>query len=67
MNLGTQCRFSDDCPVYKGETKVNDMPLHLLRNVFCHRGYKGWKNCTRFNLLEQDAEVDETVTPYSNK
>ena len=67
MNLGLRCGYADECPVYKGDTEVKEMPLHLLRNVFCNRGQKGWKNCTRFNLLEQGSEVTQAIHPLSDR
>ena len=65
MFLGMRCKYAEECPVYSGETEVDQMPLHLLRNVFCNRGNKGWKNCSRFLMLEQDQEVTDAVNPYS--
>ncbi|MEX0986710.1 MAG: hypothetical protein WD052_04470 [Bacteroidales bacterium] len=65
MNLGMRCGFAEECPVFAGKTEVENMPLHLLRNVFCNRGSKGWKNCTRHNRLEQGLEVDDHVTPFT--
>lgn len=67
MNLGLRCGYAEECPVYQGKTEVNEMPLHLLRNVFCNRGQKGWKNCARFRLLEQGAEVSEAIHPFSDQ
>ena len=51
-NLGYRCRFASECPIFKGDEKVREMPLPLYRNVFCNRGIKGWKNCERFNNIE---------------
>ncbi len=65
MFLGLRCRFAAECSVYSGETKVEKMPLHLLRNVFCNRGQKGWKNCSRYLLLEKGEEVADATNPYS--
>jgi hypothetical protein len=67
MNLGLRCGYAEECPVYKGKTEVKEMPLHLLRNVFCNRGNKGWKNCARFNLLEQGEKVQEDIHPFSKQ
>jgi hypothetical protein len=67
MNLGLRCRYAEECPVYEGRTVVKEMPLHLLRNVFCNRGKKGWKNCARYNLLDEGKEVRDTVHPYSEQ
>jgi hypothetical protein len=65
MNLGMRCGYAEECPVYRGETEVKDISLHLLRNVFCNRGNKGWKNCSRYSLLEKGAEVGKEIHPYS--
>lgn len=62
--LGKRCRFADECPVYQGKVNGLDSPQFLIKNVFCNRGIKGWKNCKRFNLLEQDKKVTESTTPY---
>lgn len=62
--LGKRCRFADECPVYKGEIKKLGTPLFLIKNVFCNRGIKGWKNCKRFQLLEENKEVTKSTTPY---
>lgn len=57
MNLGLLCRYADKCPLYKGSDKKQDMPLHILRNVFCNRGMKGWKNCIRFHKFRQEDKI----------
>ena len=67
MNLGLRCGYAEECPVYLGKTEVKEMPLHLLRNVFCNRGKKGWKNCSRYNLLEQGTEVHDNIHPFSEQ
>ncbi|AHW62048.1 hypothetical protein SAMN05444285_12456 [Draconibacterium orientale] len=59
MNLGYRCHFAKTCPLYKGEEKAKDMPLPLFRNVFCNRGMKGWKNCSRFNKLTEEENQNE--------
>jgi hypothetical protein len=51
--LGNRCRFANDCPIFRGELKVNQTPLSIHRNVFCNRGIKGWKNCERFVELDE--------------
>jgi len=65
MNLGMRCGYAEECPVYRGETEVKDISLHLLRNVFCNRGKKGWSNCSRYTLLERGAEAGPEINPYS--
>ena len=53
-NLGYKCKYTNSCPLYKGLEKSGDTPLHILRNVFCNRGIKGWKNCSKYHLFEKD-------------
>ena len=65
MYLGKLCRYASECPAYKGKNKKIPVPVYILKNVFCNRGIKGWKNCKRFQLLEQNEEVKSTTTPYS--
>jgi len=65
-NLGSRCVYAKQCPVYNGSTEVKDMPLYLVRNVFCNTGKKGWVNCARFNLLEAGETPGEHVGPYDN-
>jgi len=59
MNLGYRCHFAKTCPLHKGEEKTKDMPLLLFRNVFCNRGMKGWKNCSRFNELTNQEDQNK--------
>lgn len=42
------CQFAKTCPVYKGQTSINETPLPVYKNVFCYRGIKGWNNCDQF-------------------
>ncbi len=56
MNLGRLCRFSKICPAYSGKVTINETPLLLHRNVFCNRGYKGWKNCELYDSFEKSEE-----------
>lgn len=51
-HLENRCRFANECPIFCGELKVSQTPLTIHRNVFCNRGMKGWKNCERFNELD---------------
>ena len=65
MHLGKLCKYASECPVYNGQVEDLRTPHFLIRNVFCNRGIKGWKNCKRFVLLEENAEVTINTTPYS--
>lgn len=61
---GNLCQFSKSCPVYQGTLVIDQISPFLLKNVFCNRGFKGWRNCERFNLAENGMEVLDTTTPY---
>jgi len=65
--LGKRCTYADTCPVFQGKLAVKNVPLMLIKNVFCNRGIKGWKNCRRFQLAEKGGEVPPTVTPYTKQ
>ncbi len=65
--LGKRCPFSSNCPVFHGTLIVEKAPLMLIKNVFCNRGIKGWKNCVRFQLAETEDEVPSTATPYKKQ
>lgn len=62
--LGKICHQAKKCPVYQGKLKVDDISTFLLKNVFCNRGYNGWKNCERFKLADEGLEIPATATPY---
>ncbi len=51
MNLGSRCKFANECTLFKGEEKTK-VELSIFRNVFCNRGQKGWKNCDRYKQFE---------------
>jgi len=51
--LGKRCHYANECPVYKGEVNELETPDFLIKNVFCNRGIKGWKNCKRFKHRKQ--------------
>lgn len=58
MNLGSRCRFADECTLYQGEEEIK-IELSIFRNVFCNRGLKGWKNCDRYNELVTKKEIEK--------
>ena len=62
--FGYLCQHSKSCPVYQETLIVEEISLSLLKNVFCKRGYNGWKNCERFKLTETGVEAPESATPY---
>lgn len=63
MHLGKLCKYAGDCPVYKNTNERIEKPIFLIRNVFCNRGYKGWSNCKRHELLEKGKKVPDTIIP----
>lgn len=65
MNSGRRCKYADKCPVFNNEIEGLKSPIHIIRNVFCNRGRKGWENCVRYQLEESNQEVPETATPYN--
>lgn len=53
-NLGKRCKYSDTCPLYRGEGISENMTRTLWRNVFCYRGLKGWTNCSQYKLFQEE-------------
>lgn len=66
-HLGKLCPYAKDCPVYQGDLKIKKISSFLIKNVFCNRGYKGWKNCERFKLADEGQEIPATATPYKQR
>lgn len=46
--LKNLCQYRKTCPIYNGEKEINGDSLVIYKNVFCHRGFKGWNNCEQF-------------------
>lgn len=65
--LGKLCPYAKTCPVYGEEVLVEKISPFLIKNVFCNRGYKGWKNCERFKTGEKGLEIPVTATPYKQR
>lgn len=63
--FGHLCQLAKNCPVYQETLIVDRISLPLLKNVFCNRGYNGWKNCERFKLFDQGLEIPEKACPYN--
>lgn len=63
MHLGKLCKYTSVCTVYKNENNRIDKPIFIIKNVFCNRGHKGWSNCKRFLLYEQEERVKDSTTP----
>jgi hypothetical protein len=64
MNLGNRCEFAPDCPLFQGEEETK-IELSLFRNVFCNRGYKGWKNCSRYVELTEKKKSEDKNDQYN--
>lgn len=64
--FGHLCQLAKNCPVYQETLIVDRISLPLLKNVFCNRGYNGWKNCERFKLADEGLEISATATPYTS-
>ena len=62
--LGRLCPFAKSCPVYQEKLIIEHMSSYLIKNVFCNRGHKGWKNCMRFKLAAEGADIPPAATPY---
>ncbi len=39
------CPYTKTCELYLGQITIENPPLLIYKNVFCHRGAKGWNNC----------------------
>ncbi len=46
------CKYKDVCPVYQGKTIEDNRKLTVYKNVFCIRGYRGWRNCKEYLIYE---------------
>ena len=51
--LGNTCKYARECPLFQGTDYKEELPHFLYKNVFCMRGYKGWKNCIKFEEFEK--------------
>jgi len=66
-NIGRLCPFAKECPVYHGRIQVEDISLHLIKNVFCNRGKRGWMNCNRYRIAIIGDDIPAAATPYHPK
>lgn len=46
--VSNYCKYLKKCEVYQGEISTGEIPPTIYKNVFCHRGLKGWKNCKKY-------------------
>lgn len=63
-NYNSLCQFAKECPVFQGDLIIERISPFLLKNVFCNRGFKGWRNCERYKLAEMGVEIPAQATPY---
>jgi hypothetical protein len=59
MAVKDLCPHRNICEVYQGQTISDDYKLTIHKNVFCHRGYKGWRNCNQYLIFENTADSSE--------
>ncbi len=45
MSKLNKCKYAEECNIYQGKTATKDNQLIIYKNVFCHRGERGWINC----------------------
>ncbi len=48
MSKLNKCRYAEQCNIYQGKTETKDEQLVIYKNVFCHRGERGWVNCKQY-------------------
>lgn len=53
-NLGKRCKYAETCPMFKGHGLPEKMTKSIWRNVFCYRGIKGWSNCEKYHVYEEE-------------
>ncbi len=46
------CKHKNDCPIYNGKTISDAKKVTIYKNVFCNRGFRGWKNCKQYLVYE---------------
>ncbi len=46
------CIHKNECPIYQGNTISDNGKLTIYKNVFCNRGYRGWRNCKEYLIFE---------------
>lgn len=51
----TLCPYTKSCSIYQGKGDTGGVPLTIYRNVFCHRGIKGWSNCKDYNNNQKNS------------
>ncbi len=49
-----KCPYTKNCELYNGKKTIEKPPLLIYKNVFCHRGVKGWNNCKHYNEINNN-------------
>ncbi|WP_430809662.1 MULTISPECIES: hypothetical protein [unclassified Carboxylicivirga] len=47
------CPYAKQCDIYQGKQPCGQPSLLVYKNVFCHRGLKGWSNCNYYVELKK--------------
>ncbi len=65
--MADKCKYAEKCIIYKKVPKEFDQPKFLIHNVFCHRGYKGWNACKRYQVYETNNEPSDDILPGNSE
>ncbi len=54
------CQYTHTCPIYQGTKEIKVSSLSIYKNVFCHRGIKGWNNCEQYLIFSKETKEIKT-------
>jgi hypothetical protein len=57
MRNNSFCLFVDTCSLCQEKEDKKGMDLVIYKNVFCHRGISGWRNCKRYLDISQNPTI----------
>ncbi len=60
MAKENKCKYALQCNIYMDTTETTGNQLIIYKNVFCHRGERGWLNCKEYILKNNDITNDKT-------
>ncbi len=60
MTKENKCKYAEQCNIYLGKTEVTGNKLTIYKNVFCHRGERGWQNCKEYLIKNNQGTNDKT-------
>ncbi len=60
MTRNKKCIYTEACEIYLGKTSVKDQKLIIHKNVFCHRGEKGWENCKEYVTFKNKENLKDS-------